>query len=110
MSSTAPSPAPGMPDPPRSSTASLVRSTLTVIGLVMAAGLAVVLVLKLERILTWLLIAAFFPIVLSPAVDFFERRLHFRRGLAAFTVFILGVALFSLMIYAFVRPIVDQAN
>jgi predicted PurR-regulated permease PerM len=87
-----------------------VRATLAIIGLVLAAGLAVLLVLKLQRILTWLVIAAFFAVVLSPAVDFLQRRLHLRRGLAAFVVFIIGVALFAGMIYSFVKPIVDQGN
>jgi len=76
----------------------------------MAAGLAVLLVVELQRIITWLLIAGFFAIVLGPCVDFLQQRLHLRRGLAAFLVFIIGVAVFAGMIYAFVRPIVDQAD
>ena len=104
MSSTPPAPTEDRSGP------SLVRATLTVIGLVFAAGLAIVLVLKLDRILTWLLIATFFAVVLGPAVDFVQRVIHVPRGLAALIVFIVGVALFAAMIYAFVRPIVDQAN
>ena len=76
----------------------------------MAAGLAVVVIIELQRIITWLLVAGFFAIVLGPCVDFLQNRLHLRRGLAAFLVFIIGVAVFAAMIYAFVRPIVDQAN
>jgi predicted PurR-regulated permease PerM len=105
MSSTPPAPG----EAP--STTSLVRATLTVIGLVAAAALAVILIVKLDRILTWLLIAGFFAVVLGPAVDFMQHRLRIRRrGLSAFIVFVLGVGLFALMIYAFVRPIVNQAN
>src|SRR3954454_11528403 len=93
-----------------SPTLSLVRSTLTVIGLVFACVAALWLLSKVTRILTWLLIAAFFAVVLHPALTWFERRLHLKRTLAAFLVFVIGMAAFGGMIYAFVRPIVDQTT
>ena len=89
---------------------SLVRSTLTVIGLVFACLAGVWLLSHLTRILTWLLIAGFFAVVLHPALEFFERRLHIKRTLAALIVFIIGLVAFAGMIYAFVRPLVDQGN
>src|SRR5438874_13460702 len=92
------------------STASLVRSTLTVIGLVVACAAAIWLLSQVTRILTWLLIAAFFAVVLHPALAWLERRLHLNRTLAAFLVFVVGMAAFGGMIYAFVRPIVDQTT
>src|SRR2546423_14711277 len=46
-----------------------VRATLAIIGLVMAAPLAVYLVLKPERIITRPVIAALFAVLLAPAVD-----------------------------------------
>src|SRR3954454_21544723 len=93
-----------------SPTLSLVRSTLTVIGLVFACIAAVWLLSQVTRILTWLLIATFFSVVLHPALTWFERQLHMKRTLAAFLVFIIGMAAFGGMIYAFVRPIVDQST
>jgi predicted PurR-regulated permease PerM len=93
-----------------SPTVSLVRSTLTVIGLVFACVAGLWILSKMTRILTWLLIAAFFAVVLHPALTWFERRLHMKRTLAAFLVFVIGVAAFGGMIYAFVRPIVDQTT
>jgi predicted PurR-regulated permease PerM len=93
-----------------SPTLSLVRSTLTVIGLVFACFASLWLLSKVTRILTWLVIAGFFSVVLHPALGFFERRLHLKRTLAAFVVFVIGMAAFGGMIYLFVRPIVDQST
>jgi predicted PurR-regulated permease PerM len=81
-----------------SPTLSLVRSTLTVIGLVFACIASLWLLSKVTRILTWLVIAGFFSVVLHPALGFFERRLHLKRTLAAFVVFVIGMAAFGGMI------------
>src|SRR5438105_3308419 len=71
---------------------------------------AIYALLALHKIITWLLIAGFFAIILGPPVDFLQHRLHFRRSLAALVVFLLGVILSAAMLYSFIRPIVDQAN
>src|SRR4051812_50201198 len=89
---------------------SLARSTLTVIALVFASVAALWLVSKLTRILSWLVVATFFAVVLHPALTFFERRLHFRRTLAAFVVFVIGMAAMGGGIYAFVGPPVGPGN
>src|SRR6266446_3461164 len=96
--------------PDRSPAPVPVRQTLGIIGLVLASLLAVYLVIHLQRIISWLVIAVFFAVVLTPPVNFLERRLHFRRALAALVVFLLGLGLFAAMIYSFVRPLVDQGN
>src|SRR3954465_6114190 len=105
MPPTVPSPPPAPP-----SHTVPVRQVLGIIGLVLAAVVAVELVIQLQRIISWLLIAGFFAVVLTPPVNFLVRRLHMPRSLAALIVFILGVALFSVMLYSFVRPLVDQGN
>lgn len=64
----------------------------------------------ITRILTWLVVALFFAIVLSPPVDFLVRRARFPRSLATMTVFLVGIALFAAMMYAFIRPLVDQSQ
>ncbi|MDQ1438854.1 MAG: hypothetical protein QOK43_2483 [Acidimicrobiaceae bacterium] len=64
----------------------------------------------ITRILTWLFVALFFAIILSPSVDFLANRLRFKRALATLTVFIVGLAVFGAMLYAFIRPLVDQAQ
>ena len=96
--------------PPAPARAVPVRTTLTIIGLVLATGLAVWLVIALHRIITWLVIAGFLSVVLTPPVNFMQRRLHLRRALASLIVFLLGVALIAGMVYSFVRPLVDQAD
>jgi predicted PurR-regulated permease PerM len=100
-----PSPTPG---PPKNAVP--VRQVLGIIGLVLAAGAAVELVIKLERIISWLAIAGFFAVVLTGPVNFLQRRLHLPRAVAAVVVFLLGIAIVAAAIYSFVRPLVDQAN
>lgn len=77
---------------------------------VLAAFTAVVLLRNLARIVTWIVIAGFFAVILTPAVDFLVKHLRFRRALAALVVFLGGFALFAAMMYSFVRPIVDQSQ
>jgi predicted PurR-regulated permease PerM len=71
---------------------------------------AVMLLRDLARIVTWLVIAGFVAVVLTPPVDFLVRRLRFRRALATMLVFVVGFGLFASMMYAFIRPIVDQSQ
>jgi predicted PurR-regulated permease PerM len=86
------------------------RTILATIGCVLATVVAIEFVLAVHKILTWLVLAAFFAVMLNPAVSFLVRRAHIRRTLAAFVVFLIGVGLLAAMIYAFVQPIVDQSN
>jgi predicted PurR-regulated permease PerM len=85
----------------------------TIWAAIISVGLAYVgyeLFLSIARIVTWLVVALFFTIVLTPPVDFLQRRARLRRGLAATAVFLLGLALVGAMLYAFIRPLVDQAS
>ena len=68
------------------------------------------LVLDLQRIITWVVVAAFFAIVLNPLVDFLVERANLRRGLAAFVVFIVGVAAVAGLLYLLIRPIVTEVQ
>jgi predicted PurR-regulated permease PerM len=87
-----------------------VRTIMATIGLVLATSIALYLVVVLARIEALLIVALFFAVVLSPPVNFLEHRLHVRRGLATLLVFLLGLALFGTMLYAFIRPLVDQTR
>ncbi|HJV08259.1 MAG TPA: AI-2E family transporter [Acidimicrobiales bacterium] len=87
-----------------------VRTMLVAIGLVVATYLTLRAIVLLAHIETLLVVAAFFAIVLTPAVDFLRRKLHISRGLSTTIVFILGIALVSAMLYAFIRPLVDQGR
>ena len=49
-------------------------------------------------------------IVLTPPVDFLQHKLRLRRGIATLLVVIIGLGLLSAMIYAFVKPLAEQAG
>ncbi len=85
----------------------------TILATIAAAGgayLAWVLIVATQREITWLVVAGFFAVVLSPPVDFLVRRARLRRTLAAFIVFILGFASVGGLLYLFIRPIVNEVN
>jgi predicted PurR-regulated permease PerM len=62
------------------------------------------------RILTYLVVALFFAVVLTPPVDFLQHKLHIRRGISTMIVMLLGLLLLAGLVYAFVKPLVDQAS
>jgi predicted PurR-regulated permease PerM len=87
-----------------------VRTMVVGIGLVVATYLILRAIVLLAHIETLLVVAAFFAIVLTPAVDLLRRKLRISRGLATAIVFIVGIAIVSALLYAFIRPLVDEAS
>jgi predicted PurR-regulated permease PerM len=87
-----------------------VRTILVTIGLVLLTLALIVILQRLTHVITLLAVAVFFAVALSPPVNFLERKARLRRGIAATLVFLLGVVILSGLIYAFVRPIVDQTQ
>ena len=87
-----------------------VRTILATVGIVLAILLGLWVLWSVKRIVGWMVIAAFFAIVLAPAVDFLVHKAKLRRSLATLLVFLTGLALLAAMLYAFIRPIVDQAT
>src|SRR5947209_4505142 len=83
---------------------------MVTIGLVLATVLSLYLMVKLAHIEALLVMAAFFAVVFTPPVNFVRRHLHLSRGLATTVVFLLGLAMFAAMLYAFIRPLVDQGR
>jgi len=86
------------------------RTIFAVLATVLVTALAVLALRRLERIITWVIVAAFFAAILTPAVDFLQKRARMPRVLATLVVFLLGIALVAAMLYAFIRPLVDQAQ
>jgi predicted PurR-regulated permease PerM len=86
-----------------------VRTILATIGLVLATLVVIVMLQRLTHIIGLLVVAAFFAVVLTPAVDFLERH-HLRRSLSTVVVFLVGIALLSAMLAAFIQPIVREVN
>lgn len=87
-----------------------VRTILATIALVLGTFVGLLLVRELAKIITWLVVAAFLAVLATPVVDFLEHKAKFRRGLATLTVFIVGIALISALLFTFVRPLVAQAS
>jgi predicted PurR-regulated permease PerM len=87
-----------------------VRTILATIGLVVATYIGLRAIVLLAHIETLLVIAAFFAVVLTPAVDFTRRTLRVGRGLSTAIVFVVGLGLVTAMLYAFIRPLVDQGR
>jgi len=65
---------------------------------------------SIGRILTYMAVSLFFAIVLTPPVDFLQTKLRLRRGIATLIVVFFGLILFSAMLYAFIKPLVEQAD
>jgi predicted PurR-regulated permease PerM len=65
-------------------------------------------------VISLVVVAVFFAVVLTPAVDALERRLgrgeRLRRGFATLAVFITGVIVFGALGYAFARPVYDAST
>jgi predicted PurR-regulated permease PerM len=68
------------------------------------------LVSALATIIGLVVVASFFAIVLSPAVDALQARTHIRRGIAVLAVFLAGVVIVGALAYAFARPIYDASS
>ena len=83
---------------------------LVAIALVVATYLTLRAIVLLAHIETLLIVAAFFAVVLTPAVDLTRRKLHLGRGLSTAIVFIVGLGLLAGLMYAFIRPLVEQGQ
>lgn len=81
---------------------------LAAIGVVLAFGAAIQLVVALQRVLELLVISGFLALVLSPAVSLLVR-LKMRRGMATAIVFLLGMATFGGLGYLFIHPLYREA-
>ena len=80
------------------------------IALVVATYLTLRAIVLLAHIETLLVVAAFFAVVLTPAVDLVRRKLHVSRGLSTAIVFIVGLGILTALLYAFIRPLVDEGR
>jgi predicted PurR-regulated permease PerM len=86
------------------------RTILATIGMVVATYLAWVVLRRLSHIIGLLIVAAFFATVLTPAVDFFVRRLGLPRSISTLVVFVLGLVGLAALLAAFINPIVREVN
>jgi predicted PurR-regulated permease PerM len=89
-----------------------VRTILATIGLVLATVVALYLLVQTKRVLTWMVIAAFFAVALYPAAAWVQRRMlgGRRRALATFLVFLVVLLALAGIITAFAVPLVGEAT
>ncbi|MDQ6797841.1 MAG: AI-2E family transporter, partial [Actinomycetota bacterium] len=87
-----------------------VRTIMATIGLVLATFIGLYLVVILARVEAWLVVAAFVAVVLNQPVEILRRTAHLPRGLSVAVVYLFGVLLLAGMLYAFIRPLVDQVQ
>jgi predicted PurR-regulated permease PerM len=87
------------------------RSTLVVIGLVLATALTLLIVYETRRVLVWIAIAAFFATALHPAVSWLERRMRFfGRWFPTLIVFVVVFAALAGLVALFVVPLVREGS
>lgn len=87
-----------------------VATIMTTIVLVLASVGSLKLLSQVTNVLTLLLMAAFFAVVLTPPVNFLVKRAHLPRGIAATVVFLVGITAFGAMAYTFITPLAQQGN
>jgi predicted PurR-regulated permease PerM len=87
-----------------------VRTILATIGLVLATVVLLYIVDRTSRVLTWIVVGAFFAVALYPLVDWTQRRIcrGRRRALATFLVFLLVFVVLGAIITAFVVPLARE--
>jgi predicted PurR-regulated permease PerM len=88
-----------------------VRTILATIGLVLATVVAVLFVMRVERVLVWMVIALFFTVALYPVVGWVQRRMTWcRRSLATLVVFLVVFLALGGILAAFAVPLASQGT
>jgi predicted PurR-regulated permease PerM len=89
-----------------------VRTILATIGLILATVLVLYIVVETRRVLTWMVVGAFFAVALYPLVGWVQLRLFGgrRRALATFLVFLVVFLALGAIIAAFVVPLAQEAT
>ena len=86
------------------------RTIWATIGSVVLTLAAISLLRSVTKILVWLVIAAFFAVVLTPPVDFLEHKVRVRRSVATMLMILALLGIMGGLLYAFITPIVDQSQ
>ncbi|HYJ75223.1 MAG TPA: AI-2E family transporter [Kineosporiaceae bacterium] len=85
-----------------------VRTILATIGLVLATVALLWVVVEVRRVLTWIVVAAFFAVALTPLVDWVQRRAVHRRSMATLLVFLAVLLALGGLIAAFAVPLAKE--
>lgn len=89
-----------------------VRTILSVIGLVLASAAGLWILYRAERVVVWIVIAAFFAVALAPAVGWLERRFLAgrRRAVATLLVFLAVLVVLLAIIAMFAVPLAREGS
>jgi len=87
-----------------------VRTILAVLAIVIAVWSLLQIVLITRQVLTWILVALFLAIALSPAVDWLQRKGVRRRGFAVALTALAVAGLIALVGWLVIPQLVDQVN
>ncbi len=87
------------------------RTTLIVIGLVLATALLLVVIFQTRRVLVWIGIAGFFATALYPLVNWVDRKVRFLgRWFATVVVFLVVFAILGGLLTLFIVPLVREGS
>ncbi|HEU5470471.1 MAG TPA: AI-2E family transporter [Actinophytocola sp.] len=87
------------------------RVVLIAIGLVLATLVAILIVLRVQRVLIWMVIAVFLTAALYPAVDWVQRRVTRGHRLpATLLVFVVVLGAIAGLLAAFAVPLAQQGS
>jgi predicted PurR-regulated permease PerM len=88
-----------------------IRTILVTIGLVLATAAALYVILQIRQILTWIIVAAFFAVALSPPVGWLQRKAFGqRRAVATLLVFLLVIIVLSGVAALFIVPLATEGR
>ena len=87
-----------------------VRTIATAIGMVLLTVVAVLVVLRVERVIVWLLVSVFLTTALWPLVGAVQRRLHVARSVAVLLVFVVAALLLAGLAALLIAPVVTQGR
>jgi predicted PurR-regulated permease PerM len=88
-----------------------VRTIAVTIGMVLATVMVLLIAYETRRVLTWIVVAAFFAVALYPVVDWLESRISWcRRSLATLVVFLIVFAVLAGLVAAFTIPLAREGT
>ena len=85
-------------------------TVLTVLGIVISVWALIQVVWITKQVLTWILVAVFFAIALSPAVDWLQRHGIRRRGYAVALTALAVAGVVAAIAWLVIPPLVGQVN
>jgi predicted PurR-regulated permease PerM len=86
------------------------RTVFAVLAIVIAVWALLHVIVITRQVITWMLVALFLAMALSPAVDWLQRKGIRRRGYAVALTALAVAALIGLIAWAVVPPLVNQVN